>query len=317
MGIGSRRVLLLLVSAAIPTACASLDGLAGGVDPASADGGRTTKDSGGRDDGGIPGDGAPIEPGSRCDPTKPFEAPTLVTEFDPQVDFVKGAILSPDELEAFYLRYDKATSNWDLRHARRTSRDAAWNAAVTETVTPTPDAYLSLTAGGLKLYFWTIDSNYKMTRASTSAAFGPAEKFDLANAPGPHIVDADDTAYFSKSEGDATVVSRIRRATVTTYGFSSGSSLVPNIWVDGASDSRPVLNRSETAMYFSSSRAGGLGLADVWVARRPSKQAEFGAGVHIRELSSDELDTVTWVSDDDCVVLLDRASHVYTARRPK
>ncbi len=317
MGLGFRRIVLSLSAAAIGAACADLGGLADESAPPDLDGGKTTKDSGGRSDGGLPADSGPEEPTSRCDPAKPFDAPTLVTEFDPQADFVKAAIMSSDELEAFYLRFDTAKSDWILRHARRPSRDAAWGSIVDEPVTPTPDAYLSLTAGGLKLYFWTLESNYKATRSSTTEPFGAPEKFDVASGPGAHFVDADDMAYFSRYEGDATVVGRIRRATVNAYGFSTTSSYVPNIWVDGASDSRPVLNRSETVMYFASNRPGGRGLADVWVARRPSKQDEFGAGIHVRELSTDQPDAVTWASDDDCVVLLERASHVYTARRPK
>ena len=89
-----------------------------------------------------------------------------------------------------------------------------------------------------------------------------------------------------------------------------------NIHIPGVSDQRPVLNASETTMYFASNRPGGRGLDDVWVARRASKQDEFGPGTHVRELSTPDPDYVTWVSDDDCVIMLDRASHVYTAKRP-
>lgn len=309
MGNGSRGFIVLLFVAA----CASVDGLA--TEPDLPDGGRPTKD-GGRTDGGLPEDSGPLPPTARCDPNKPFDPPALVAELDAQAKFVKGAVMTPDEREAFYLRYDEAASEWVLRHARRESREGAWTSVADEAVAPTPDGYLSLTAGGLKLYFWTVGSNYEATRANATAAFGTPEKFDVANAPGAFVVDADDTAYFARSEGDATIVSRIRRASVTSYGFSGTSTYVPNVWVDGASDSRPVLNRSETVMYFASNRPGGRGLADVWVARRASKQEELGPGIHVRELSTDEPDAVTWVSDDDCVVLLDRASHVYIARRP-
>lgn len=81
------------------------------------------------------------------------------------------------------------------------------------------------------------------------------------------------------------------------------------------SDERPILNTTETALYFSSNRPGGKGLADIWVSRRQSKQGEFGAPVHVPELSTEEPDQITWVSDDECRVFLDRASHVYLARR--
>ena len=99
------------------------------------------------------------------------------------------------------------------------------------------------------------------------------------------------------------------------YTFSQAKQ-VDNVHIPGVSDQRPVLNASETIMYFGSNRSGGRGLDDVWVARRASKQDEFGPGVHVRELSTPDPDYVTWVSDDDCVVMLDRASHIYVAKRP-
>lgn len=295
-------------------ACVDLGGLAGarGEDEDAGIAGR--KDSGApRTDGG--GDAQVVEGAARCDPSKPFGAPELVTLFDPTADFVKGAILSHDELEAFYLRY-AGSGNWDLRHARRAKRSDAFAAVETMNVTPSPDGFLSLTAAGLKLYFWTLENNFRAKRAGTNEAFGTPVKYDVASGPMTFFVDADDTAYFAKTQADAGFEKLIVRATVNSGGFSTVSTVLPNIHVAGALDDRPVLNTSETAMYFASNRAGGKGLADVWVSRRASKQVELGLPVHVPELSTDEPDAVTWVSNDECEVFLDRASHVYRASRP-
>jgi hypothetical protein len=188
-------------------------------------------------------------------------------------------------------------------------------------MSPPPDGYLSLSANGLKLYFWTIDWNYRATRASTSATFGTPSSFDVKSAPAPFVVAADDTAYFSVYQpvggGGAPQDKVIKKGALRTSGFSSIASQVPNVHTAGSYDNDPVLDVSERVLYFASNRPGGKGLADVWVARRASKQLDFGAPLHVPELSTDLPDQVTWVSADECEVFLDRSSHIYRARRPK
>lgn len=298
-------------------ACTNLDGLATSGTTIDTDSGTKPKDAGGDStlgDGGV----TPVK--DRCDPTAAFGPPSLVTAFDATADYVKGAILAPGELEVFYLKYDSLASDWELRHARREAVDGAranWGSVVTIGLPTTPDGFLSLTAGGLKLYYWTVGNNFKMTRASANIdTFGTPAKYDVTSSPQAHFVESDDVAYFSKLEGDSGFEKFLKRGSVNTNGFSFTSTTVPSVHLAGFSDQYPVLNATETALYFSSNRPGGRGLADVWVARRQNKQAEFGAPVHVPELSTDEPDQVTWVSDDECVVFLDRASHVYTARRP-
>lgn len=293
--------------------CADLSGLAGADDP--VDGGKT-KESGVGKGTEAATDGGIVPATARCNPQQPFEPPELVTEFDPTAEYVKDAVLTRDELEVFYLRY-QGSGNWDLRHARRAARDAAWGAVTTEGVPPSPDGTLSLTAGDLRLYFWTVESNYRTTRPSRNDPFALPQKFDVASAPATFFVAADDTAYFSKSDNDEGFEKIIRRATVNSSGYSLTSTPLLGIHVAKTNDSHPVLDASETVMYFASNRPGGRGLDDVWVTRRPAKQAAFGPPVHVPELSTDEPDAVTWVAEDECELYLYRASHVYIARRPK
>lgn len=317
VGLGRASWFVALVLAA--AACADLGGLAtdgGGVAPSPA-----PKDAG---DGGAreaASDGAAPVEAARCNPANPFDPPELMVVFDATTDHVKGAVLSPDEREVFYLRYVNAMSHWELRHARRATRDGEFGAVETIPMSPPPDGFLSLSANGLKLYFWTIDWNYRATRATTSDVFGTPSSFDVKSAPAPFVVAADDTAYFSVYQpvdgGGIAQDKVLRMGALRSSGFSSLSAPVPNLHVAGAYDSNAVLDVTERILYFATNRPGGKGLADVWVARRASKQLDFGAPLHVPELSTDLPDQVTWVSADDCVVFLDRASHVYRARRPK
>lgn len=305
-----RRAFYVWVIAA--AACTDLSGLAtGGSD---LDGSVRPKDAG--SDAVQSADGSPPPIVRSCDPTAAFGPPVRVDHFDGTADYVKGAILSPNELEVFYLKYNPPASDWELRHARREKVDDPWGTVVTIGLPTTPDGALSLTASGLKLYYWTVGSNYKTTRVSINVdTFVLPSKYDVTSGPQAHLVASDDMAYFSKVEGDAGFEKFLKRATANTGGFSLTATTVPNVHQATFSDDHPVLNTTETALYFSSNRPGGKGLADIWVSRRQSKQGEFGAPVHVPELSTDEPDQITWVSDDECRVFLDRASHVYVATR--
>jgi hypothetical protein len=300
------------LSVVVAAACADTNNLSGGIDLSDAGPGKP------RDAGTTPfGDGGgPIVPSGRCDPQKPFGAPAPVTELDAEANFTKSAVLSPDELEVFFLRYTGNGGEWDLRHARRTTKDDPWGGPVTDPMSPGAQGFLSLTAAGKKLYFWNGAHPYRATRSSTLEAFGsPPGEFDVANGPWPFVVAADDVGYCYKF-GDGDLEKFIHRGSINGTIYSLATTPVPNIHVAGYSDNRPVLNESETALYFGSNRPGGQGLDDVWVARRASKQEEFGPAVIVRELSSDEPDYVTWIADDDCVAYLDHASHIYAAKRP-
>jgi hypothetical protein len=315
--VGVRRASFVLAFVLAGAACADLGGLAGdaGLGPLSP------QDAGRDRNVPVPGtDGSGPTATGRCNPANPFSPPELMVSFDATTDNVKGAVLSPDELEVFFLRYVNATSSWELRHARRAAREDEFGAIETMPMSPTPDGFLSLSANGLKLYYWTIDQNFRATRAGTSQAFGTPSSFDVRSGPAPFVVAADDTAYFSVYQavdgGGFSQDKVIKQGTLRTSGFSSISSPVANIHVAGAYDGVPVLDVTERVLYFASNRPGGKGLADVWVARRASKQLDFGAPLHVPELSTDLPDQVTWVSEDECEVFLDRSSHIYRARRP-
>lgn len=297
----------------IAAACSSTAGLSAGDDDDLGDAGNKPKDSGApKTDGGGADVPTPVE--ITCDPTKPFGAPALQSQFDLATDYVKGAVITPDGLEIYYLRY-QGSGNWDLRHARRTSKAGAWTTPETISITPTPDGFLSLTAGGLKLYFWTLEQNYRATRANLGSVFTAPTKYDVPSGPMTFFVDADDMAYFGKLEEGGTERT-LRRAPASTSGFSTKSQVVPNLHATGTSNQYPVLNQSETVIYFSSNRSG-KGLADIFRAERATKLDEFKTPAHVPEVSSTDPDQVTWVSNDDCELLLDRANHIYLATRPK
>ncbi len=303
-------------------ACETLGGLSTSDDTPS--GKRDGGSSGSSGSSGKPSDGSTTIPDggdepSGCDVSQPFGVPELQTDLDGTGD-AKGAVMTADGLEVFYLR---KASPWELRHGRRTSRSAPWE-VFTDPLNPSADSALSLTASGLKLYFWKLDSdgqakNYVAKRATREQNFG-APSFIITPKGRPMFVaEADDGGYWAEiTQADSGVINEtIVRGNLTTNGFLTGAPIA-NLHEAGALDSKPVVNASETVIYFSSNRPGGNNdSGDIFSARRPSKTSSFGAPVREVELSSTSTDSVTWVSPDDCEVLLDRASHIYLARRPK
>ncbi|MBX3208856.1 MAG: hypothetical protein KF764_27745 [Labilithrix sp.] len=309
----------LLAAGAAAAACEGTSGLASEGPPPK----EITAREGGRDDGAgeRPDDGGPELVEERCDPGKAFSPPELEPALEPTADTIRSAVMSPGELELHYLKYTSAASTgerWALRRVTRPSREAAWSAPATVDVGEAV-AGLSLAAGGLKAYWWTLESNFVASRPDLDATFSGAKTFWLAKKSQLFVVASNDAAYYAEYVSDGSVVDRvIMRASMNSgaSGLLAGGP-VPDLHVNGTSDSQPVLNRDETALYFSSNRPGGKGLADIWVARRSSKLEAFGAPVHLPELSTESVDGVSWVSDDDCEILIERAAHIYVARRPR
>lgn len=246
----------------------------------------------------------------RCDPDKPFAAPELMEELDPQAD-THSAVMTDDELEVFYIK------ETEFRHGRRADRDAAWTIA-TEALNPIPDDAVSLSAAGLKMYYWLLDVNadsrpIRVTRAKLGDPFGIPENFLTPSSNPIFVVSSDDEHYYAaRLDGGGDQV--IHHGVLSSFGASEGKPLTS--LHAGGNDGFPVLNRSQTVLYFTSTRPGGAGGIDVYTSRRSSRQDSFETSAAVAELNTAAADIVTWASDDDCQVLLDRASHIYRARRP-
>lgn len=276
----------------------------GGADAAGPE------DHGERSDGATTAKDAPASDeagGVRCRLDEPFGAPEVVTEFGG--GDVGGAILSPDELEAFFY---SSLGGGHLRHARRASEGASWSVADDPLTNSVP---VSTSADGLRLYLVNASGNLVArvaTRAAASDAFTVAQEVALnANTATStfFVVDTRDTIYFARriEAGDAVIAA----AVLNGLAVGTDSTEIENIHAPGSDDTDPVLNRAETVMYFHSTRPGG----SVWSARRPSKDVPFSPPAIVPTLDQSG-DYVTWVSEDDCELYLDRGTSIFRVRRP-
>lgn len=259
--------------------------------------------------------------GPRCNPAKPFGAPVIVPELDGAVA-TRTAVMTPDELEIFYLR--GASSTFELRHARRASRNATWSEPQSEVLAPDATYLTAITAGGLKLYYWRTGATLDETDnhfATRGTAWGPGTKLIVPSSTRRPTfpVKNDDGAYYSdllkKDDGGASGEKGIFRGNMTSTSVFSPQQLDGIHNVKGL-DEWPVVNSAETTLYFSSSRPAGLGGADIHVSTRKDNRSPWTVPMLVAEVSSPSPENPTWVSDDDCVLLIDRLGHSMRADRP-
>lgn len=268
----------------------------------------------------------PMDGGARCDPRAPFELPKVVEALN-DVDGGKseGAVLTADELELFFVRTAPSATR-TFWHGRRKDRAQPWTAAelVVESLSPVPTYGLSIAANGLSLYFHESFENYVATRSATNDPFKTSVLYAAPTVEGATFVTASNAAVYARFRTEGGADKLLGRATNNGIG-ASAFQVIPNVQIADASSESPVLNASETKLYFTATRTGEefTRMGDVYVATRASKSAEFGAPKRVDELSIPlQDDTVTWVSDDDCEVFLTRAagsveSKIYNARRPR
>src|ERR1041384_7321161 len=75
-------------------------------------------------------------------------------------------------------------------------------------------------------------------------------------------------------------------------------TLVPNI-NSASNDVLPRLSLDELELFFASQRSGGAGAYDLYVAKRTSRDAEFGAPEPILELNTSDSEDGAYLASDN------------------
>jgi hypothetical protein len=265
--------------------------------------------------------GAPDAPAPACNPNAPFGTPTLAPyPVDPTAtDY--SARLSVDEL-TLYLMRSPSGMPYGIQTATRASATATFGAlsplagvafGAVDVEKPT------VTADQLTLY---VDSHgppgdagsgpshvWSFTRASTTATFASAGVVDLG-ASG-----ADDIAPFLMPDGQTLYFSSDRGASIEPYVATQGAGgagtwNAPTLIAALDSPGFITFDLSASAdgltLYFASNRSGDAGAndgdMDVWVSRRASTSAAWGAPVHVDELATPGNDEPSWTSADGCTL---------------
>ncbi len=279
-------------------------------------------DDGGPDRGVEPADAGVDAPavtdGARCNANAPFEAPVPATDLDGDAQVTGAAVMTEDELEIFYRRRDGDAG--ELRHGRRADAATPWgpaNVTTEEALSPVALRAFSITRQGLKFYY--EDPILRMrfvTRATTSDAFGSATLYFDDVIKNLFVVADDEFVYASYQPDSASPEHVLVRAANPILAFESFQPFEYG-HVPGAVDSNPILNPSQTRLYFTVTRDDAPDFGEIYVTTRATKTAPFPPATRVAELSSPGHDVMTWVAEDDCEVLLERKAKLFRARRPR
>lgn len=261
----------------------------------------------------------------RCDKAKPFATPELVSEIHATNANELAARLTQDELGIFFTRVDP-DAGFRIEFASRSDTASAFGAAaiVTSVVGPDIDAYPTVSGDELGLYFHSDRDGgnfdlFQASRPTRSAMFGaPAVLATLATSQydaQPYISPDGSFLLFVRGPGSGGPLDIYESAWTGTQ-FAAPFSLGVS---SPANEASPVITTDGLTLYFASDRGGNV---DVWRATRTDKMSPaFSPPVMVSELATNDPDTPTWISPDECVIYLHRPSgggnRILRATRPR
>lgn len=212
----------------------------------------------------------------------------------PNLDFTVG--LSEGDLVATFVsnRLRDAGAFYDVLSAKRAS--VASPAPVAELATESNVAVTVSSDGRtMVLERGAPPRLYVSERATTSAAWATPQAW-AESADGdtmPFLVHDALALYFVRQGA----IHRAARTGPGAYGPAS-----PIAWVTAPGEPiRPAVTADELTLYLGDRPAMGTPF-DVFVARRASKSAPWGAPVRVDELASTVADWPSWISADGCEI---------------
>lgn len=268
---------------------------------------------------------------ARCDPRKPFGAPTLVAGVN-SASRDQGAKLL-DEL-TIYFGSDRGGPA-GLYVATRASPTAAFGTptALSEINAAGAASGPALTGDLRTMYYALITPGnqtgdlYVAGRATASAAFPAGTIVAGVNSSlddlDPFITEDGSALYFdSARDGSALHLYVALRQGNGPFGAPQALTALNTQTIDG----HPVVSHDGLTIYWSSTRTdgGAQGGTDIWSATRSSTAGAFANPTRVAELNSAMNESLSWISSDGCMVLLqsDRtggqgSQDIYQAVRPQ
>jgi len=253
--------------------------------------------------------GGPIDaPGTqaRCDPTKPFGAPTLVPNINSSLD-EESFSLTRDETTAFVTRYQQ-TSGGPVRtilSTQRASADASFsipNANSTSAINAGGNVWgVSSSSDGLTLYIsrqtGTQFGIFIASRAAAGASFdagtlGTLSGTGMTDLFSPVISTDGQTLYFGDL-GFTDVLSATRLTNAATFG---NKRTVASVQGSG------ILSTDELTMFYF--KGDSAHPNDVMMATRTNKTGTFGTGTAVANVNSAANDTPVALTYDGCVLYI-------------
>jgi len=281
------------------------------------------------DDGSTaaPSTPAPVDAGGtptpKCSPTATFGAPALVPGIDPNAH-ASSPHLTTDERVVFFTGSDGQTSA--VFRATRADRKMPFGPAeaVPGINSSSNDNDPTVSADGLTLVFHSgrggTNDVWWAKRADADAEFGPP-----VAAPGIATSAYEGQGFFHVATSELWFVSDrggnydIFRAKLESGTFGAAVNVTElNTPQD---DFLPFLSADGLTIYFSSTREGGKGGQDLYLATRTDPNGAFGPAIPIAELNTDVSEQAGSLSPDGCRIYFSRhggpgGQQIFVAERP-
>lgn len=277
-----------------------------------------------QDDGPTPPDAAePDAPPARCNPTARFGTPVPLSTLNSTA--TEGPIwLAADELTAYFASTRAGgPGGYDIYVASRATASAAFSSPSLLNGVNSADVESRpvLTADGLTLYAEVKRGTApyhleRATRVSTSASFSAlapvAALNSTANDVAPYVLPDHRAMYFVSGRGGDAAIYR-SEGTGGTWGtpvLATGTNLQ-----SAQTEDYPALTDDELTIVFTSSRPGGTGASDLYLARRTSLAVGFDAPIELAEINTAGDEQPGWISPDGCVLYFSRAGDLFVTTR--
>jgi Tol biopolymer transport system component len=165
------------------------------------------------------------------------------------------------------------------------------------------------------------------TGGTTACVLGPFRAPEALTGLGQNSADlynpslsADGTTlYFSVEPafGDADIYVATRSDRGTAFQTPTALSAIDTSSDEGS----PVVSNDGLTLYFHSTRFGGYGGRDLWLATRSSPQGTFGNATLLGGVNGNADDNLPWLSKDELVIVFSSTrsgeSDLYTAKRTR
>ena len=225
-----------------------------------------------------------------------------------------------------------SASGADLSVAVRPSKNAPFaGERVLPQSTTANDNDPSVAADNLTLWFHSTRNGsadiFVASRASPDASFGDASTIPNVDQPTTN----ENQAYFRASANELWFISDrpaadggfdiyVSSRTGTVFAAPTRVAELSS----PADDWQPQPSEDGLTVLLASDRDGGKGKLDLWIARRASAAAKFGAPTPITELNTPFIEQAGWLSADGCRIWFssgretnDDHQQIFYAERPE
>jgi Tol biopolymer transport system component len=270
---------------------------------AGGEGGAPDNSGGSLADGGEPeaADDGSVE----CN-DGPFQSPEQISGLDVNGD-MWGPTLSADGLTLYFSLVENSIDT--IYTATRTDRGKVFSRAAKIAISGVDGRQATpfLSYDGLTVYFVSERPGgqdrdlWSARRARQNGQFSNALPLAGTSNPAddrrPWVTRDELTLLFASTRGGPEMDIYTATRTSQTESFSTP---VPVPGVSGPSrDESPIMTSDGLTLYLASSRPGGLGKQDIWVARRSSTNDDFGRPEPVTELNSAEVEVDMTLSADE------------------